>query len=1066
MADLTIADVRRRFPQYSDLSDNDLADRLHRRFYSDMPRADFNKRIGLAESPPAAPAAIPAPEVTLEPSYRQQIEAEAANRQNSRIPGEAVDLTQATIGDAVTLGGYPQIMAAGRAGLRALGRVFTRGDGNYLDDYGRERDILRRQIELRRREAGVARTLPLDVLGAATVAPGRAITAAAIEAPSMLSRMGTSAGWGAGLGAVTGFNRETGSWGDKGAGAVEGGVGGAVIGAALPPALATAGRALAPLAPLFRGRRNNRVAAQQEVADDFRNVLGREPPPAVVAESPTLQNQALRTARSVAGGPLRDSVNPAIEATEQGIRRTIAPNPLPAVDEFAGNQQGLLRRNLTEYSRPHAEVEAADRGALERIAGSGSETYPTNFSARYRLAETTPVEGYGAAADIRGNFVDKFPIVPRPPAAVQEVVQRAVTRRRAAPTSQFSPEEVNALADQWTFARSTLQGNGPESLSQFVIRNGGINDRSREFRHIMGSAKERPGLINQRGGNPDDVALKAWQAGFLEGGERPTINQLLDALQSDLHGNTVVRAADRSRLDDIGVARRMAEELHELGVWRVRSADGLRTKLGHPPPAAEPAPPVMDPLQALERRELIRSALTPTGQPTATWQLLNKLGQEARGMGQLRGWRDGDFASPAFWDVMRRRLGDDIATILQGQSVGAVNRQANLQLPGLRDIRTSVRRAAEQAEAGGPQAAQGLDRAALERLEGAMTQDLRTFMHRAGDDGVEAAQRFADVDQAYGRDFIEGLRGPLRQLFRKNPDGTTISPDKAWRILQDATSQKNFDARLLNSYVRVLSEKGGPGATDRTTRMLLAPMTEGGLPGFLSAWGNLHPRARQILSEAGNAELFASLDKLHRIATRLAPYQQAIAERGVNPGARANIVLGAHVVTNLTGTGLMFGIPSAVFSLAGRYGLARFMASPRYLRWLTQVPNYSRGGAGSRALNEHIQRLQAIAGDDREFGQTVLQALGSVLQPASAQAQEGREPPLNREEQLTRFRQITGRAPRDEWELRSMFAPPDSQLRVLPGDRNISLPPADPGEASRIEEQPPPYFETDRLRRR
>ncbi len=42
---------RQKYPQYNDLSDRDLADRLHAKFYSDMPRAAFDARIGLASSP-------------------------------------------------------------------------------------------------------------------------------------------------------------------------------------------------------------------------------------------------------------------------------------------------------------------------------------------------------------------------------------------------------------------------------------------------------------------------------------------------------------------------------------------------------------------------------------------------------------------------------------------------------------------------------------------------------------------------------------------------------------------------------------------------------------------------------------------------------------------------------------------------------------------------------------------------------------------------------------------------------------------------------------------------------
>lgn len=44
----TIAEIRAKYPQYSDMPDAALADALHKKFYSDMPRSEFNKKIGLA----------------------------------------------------------------------------------------------------------------------------------------------------------------------------------------------------------------------------------------------------------------------------------------------------------------------------------------------------------------------------------------------------------------------------------------------------------------------------------------------------------------------------------------------------------------------------------------------------------------------------------------------------------------------------------------------------------------------------------------------------------------------------------------------------------------------------------------------------------------------------------------------------------------------------------------------------------------------------------------------------------------------------------------------------------
>jgi hypothetical protein len=44
-----LSDVRARFPQYDNLTDKQLADALHAKFYSDIPKADFYERIGLTK---------------------------------------------------------------------------------------------------------------------------------------------------------------------------------------------------------------------------------------------------------------------------------------------------------------------------------------------------------------------------------------------------------------------------------------------------------------------------------------------------------------------------------------------------------------------------------------------------------------------------------------------------------------------------------------------------------------------------------------------------------------------------------------------------------------------------------------------------------------------------------------------------------------------------------------------------------------------------------------------------------------------------------------------------------
>lgn len=52
----TIAEVRQKFPQYADLSDEQLAQGLHKKYYSDLPFEDFSKRVGLQTAPAESPS--------------------------------------------------------------------------------------------------------------------------------------------------------------------------------------------------------------------------------------------------------------------------------------------------------------------------------------------------------------------------------------------------------------------------------------------------------------------------------------------------------------------------------------------------------------------------------------------------------------------------------------------------------------------------------------------------------------------------------------------------------------------------------------------------------------------------------------------------------------------------------------------------------------------------------------------------------------------------------------------------------------------------------------------------
>jgi hypothetical protein len=62
----TLAEIRTKYPQYNDLSDADLTDKLYKKFYSDMPRAEFDQKLKAreADKPSPAPAAAATPAAT------------------------------------------------------------------------------------------------------------------------------------------------------------------------------------------------------------------------------------------------------------------------------------------------------------------------------------------------------------------------------------------------------------------------------------------------------------------------------------------------------------------------------------------------------------------------------------------------------------------------------------------------------------------------------------------------------------------------------------------------------------------------------------------------------------------------------------------------------------------------------------------------------------------------------------------------------------------------------------------------------------------------------------------
>lgn len=131
-----IAEIRQKYPQYQDMDDASLADALHRKFYSDMPRQDFDAKVGLgtpaAMDKPVVPLYAPDGQggetnVNANPDVRAQFDAtvkaqdEAKATEQAEFDATRTPLTRAT--DAATFAASIPVRALTK-GAYGIGDAF------------------------------------------------------------------------------------------------------------------------------------------------------------------------------------------------------------------------------------------------------------------------------------------------------------------------------------------------------------------------------------------------------------------------------------------------------------------------------------------------------------------------------------------------------------------------------------------------------------------------------------------------------------------------------------------------------------------------------------------------------------------------------------------------------------------------------------------------------------------------------------------------------------------------------------------------------------------------------
>lgn len=106
-------------------------------------------------------------------------------------------------------------------------------------------------------------------------------------------------------------------------------------------------------------------------------------------------------------------------------------------------------------------------------------------------------------------------------------------------------QEISEVVEQLKNRTNKTRKDNRTSLIQFLKKKGGLQDVGGDLKN-MDAGKSAIGLINKNGLSLDDATQMAWENGYLQSNERPEINALLDAVDTELRGTKIYSALDNN----------------------------------------------------------------------------------------------------------------------------------------------------------------------------------------------------------------------------------------------------------------------------------------------------------------------------------------------------------------------------------------------------------------------------------------------------------------------------------------------------------------------------------------
>lgn len=136
-----------------------------------------------------------------------------------------------------------------------------------------------------------------------------------------------------------------------------------------------------------------------------------------------------------------------------------------------------------------------------------------------------------------------------------------------APIKQKNPFELLVNDKEYKRVAKTEEADKGRSLLSFIVKRGGIKDVGGDLK-AMDAGKQRIGIINNKSGeSADDVALAAWENGYFpEKTERPTIQDLKDAINDEFFGKKRFPVQSEQDKTLINTVDQLAQEMDMLGV--------------------------------------------------------------------------------------------------------------------------------------------------------------------------------------------------------------------------------------------------------------------------------------------------------------------------------------------------------------------------------------------------------------------------------------------------------------------------------------------------------------------